>query len=104
MDDAVFQATLNKPDYSHQELIKSLPVLIEEILQDFERKLYVTGGELSLSKTCYYLIARIWDEAGETRKGTIKETQGTVSLIKGEGNTKTEIKRYEVNEPKRTLG
>ena len=55
VDDAVFQATLNKPTCSHQELIKSLPVLIEEILKDFERKLYVTGGELSLSKTFYYL-------------------------------------------------
>ena len=36
--------------------------------------------------------------------GTIEETPGTVSLTKGERNTKTEIKRYEVNEPKRTLG
>ena len=43
VDNAVFQETLNKPDCSHQELIKSLPVLIEEILQEFERKLYATG-------------------------------------------------------------
>ena len=35
VDDAVFQATHNNPDCSHQELITSLPVLIEEILQDF---------------------------------------------------------------------
>ena len=50
VDDAVFQATHNNPDCSHQELIKSLPVLIEEILQDFERKLYVTGENSPLAK------------------------------------------------------
>ena len=100
----MFQATHNNTDCSHQELITSLPVLIEDILQDFERKLYVTGGELSLSKTFYYLIAWMWDEAGNARMGTIEETPGTVSLSKGEGTTKTEIQRYEVNEPKRTLG
>ena len=46
----------------------------------------------------------MWDEAGKAHMGTIEETPGTVSLTKGEGNTKTEIKRYKVNEPKRTLG
>ena len=52
VDDTVFQATLNKPNCSHQELITSLPVLIEEILLDFERKMYVTGGELSPQQNC----------------------------------------------------
>ena len=36
--------------------------------------------------------------------GTIEETPGLVRLTKGEETTKTEIKRYKVKEPKRTLG
>ena len=75
VDNTVFQAICNKSDCSHQELIKSLTVLIEDILQDFERKLYVTGGKLSLSKTFYYLIVWMWDKQGKPGWAQSKKPQ-----------------------------
>ena len=44
MDNAVFLATQNSPDLSKEKNIITISTFIEAIFQDFERKLYPTGG------------------------------------------------------------
>ena len=63
-----------------KEQIKTLPALMEVFLQDFERKLYTTGGELSLAKTFWYMIAWIRKDTGESRMATIEESPGEIML------------------------
>ena len=87
-----------------KEQIKTLPALMEAFLQDFERKLYTTGGELSLANTFWYMIAWIRKDTGEARMASIEESPGEIMLTSGEGQEKTRIKRYECNEAMRTLG
>ena len=77
---------------------------MEAFLQDFERKLYTTGGKLSLAKTFWYMIAWIWKDTGGARMATIEEALEDIYLTNGEGQEKTKIKRYECKEAKRTLG
>ena len=77
---------------------------MKAFLQDFERKLYTTGGELSLAKTFWYMIAWIRKDTGEARMATIEESPGEIHLTSGKAIGKTEIKRYECNEAMRTLG
>ena len=74
------------------------------ILQDFERKMYSTGGDLSLKKTFYYLIVWRWSPDGTARMAAQAEAPGSISLTQGEGKTTQEIKRYDGSEAKRTLG
>ena len=94
VDDTVFLATHKFSKYSTEQKIYKVTHLIQEILQDFERKLYSTRGELSLKKTFYYIIMWLWKAYGTAR----------MALTKGEGDVPTEIQRYETWEGKRTLG
>ena len=87
-----------------KEQIQTLPTLMETFLQDFERKLYITGGELSLEKTCWYMIAWIRKDTGEARIATIEEPPREIHLTSGKGQKGTKIKRYERNMTKGTLG
>ena len=57
VDDVVLTMTHPDESLSNKNQIKILPALIEAFLQDFEKKLYKTGGELSLAKTLWYMIA-----------------------------------------------
>ena len=49
--------------YSPQDLADKIAI----IAQDFERKLYSTGGNLSLSKCFWYLIDWVWDDDGTAK-------------------------------------
>ena len=51
VDDVVLLISYPTEEEDHSTQIKTLPKLMEAFLQDFERKLYTTGGELLLKKT-----------------------------------------------------
>ena len=51
VDDVVLLMSYPTEEEDHSTQIKTLLKLMEAFLQDFERKLYTTGGELSLKKT-----------------------------------------------------
>ena len=104
VDDVVL--TLTHPDetLSNKKQIETLPALMEAFLQDFERKLYTTGGELSLAKTFWYMIALVHKDTGEARMATKEEAPGEIYLTEGKGQEKTQIRRYECDEAQRTLG
>ena len=57
VDDVVLTMTYPTNEDDHSTQIQTLQKLMEVFLQDFERKLYTTGGEMSLKKTCWYMIA-----------------------------------------------
>ena len=77
---------------------------IETIAQDFERKLYSTGGNLSLKKCFWYLIDWIWDDAGNAQMRKIEQGKADISLTQGNFNKKYRIKREEVDTAIRTIG
>ena len=74
IDDTVFIVTHLDPDCPLKDVIQFLSVSIEEILQYFERNIYVTGGELALKQNFYHLIAWMWDKTGGAGMGNIQET------------------------------
>ena len=76
MDDVVLLISYPTEEEDHSTQIKTLPKLMEAFLQDFERKLYTTGGELSLKKTFWYMIAWIRTDTGESKLATIEEAPG----------------------------
>ena len=104
MDDVVLTLTHPDDSLSNKNQIETLPALMEAFLQDFEWKLYSTGGELSLAKTFWYMIAWIHKDTGEARMATKEEAPGEIYLTEGRGQEKQQIKRYECNEAQRTLG
>jgi hypothetical protein len=77
---------------------------MEEIAQDFERKLHSTGGGLSLQKCFWYLIHWTWDEEGNAHMSKIHNSPTEINLTKGSFSTKHTIKREEINQARRTIG
>ena len=78
---------------------------MQHIAQDFERKLFTTGGALALQKCFWYLISWKWAEDGSARMKTIQEFPSEIYLTKGyTREVPNKIKRKEVDESERTLG
>ena len=75
--------TYPEEEEDHTTQIKTLPKLMEAFMQDFEWKLYSTGGELSLKKTLWYMIAWIRKDTGEFRMANIEEAPGDITLTSG---------------------
>ena len=72
VNDVVLTITYPTDEDDHSTQIKIVPKLMEAFLQDFERKLYSIGGELSLKKTFWCMIAWIWIEPREYKMATIE--------------------------------
>ena len=53
---------------------------MQEIAQDFERKLFTTGGALALNKCFWYLISWKWMEDGSAKMKTLEEAPGELFL------------------------
>ena len=103
MDDMTLTTTL--PDNTKEEdERKTITELMEAIIQDFERKLYVTGGELSLPKSFWYLIFWNWQDNGSATMATKEEVPAEINLTQGAGTEKTKLERKEYNSCMRTLG
>lgn len=77
---------------------------IEEIAQDFKRKLHLTGGNLALPKCFWYLVNWVWDDHGNPKMSTISQSPATISLIQGTFTQKYLIKREEPSTSIRTIG
>lgn len=78
---------------------------MQDIAQDFERKLFTTGGALALNKCFWYLISWKWMEDGSATMKTLEEAPGEIYLTKGyDRENPQKIKRKEVNKSERTLG
>ena len=86
--------------YTPQEIA----LKIETIAQDFERKLFSTGGNLSLHKCFWYLIDWIWDDSGNAQMQKIDQGEADIVLTQGNFNEKYKIKREEVDTAIRTIG
>ena len=86
--------------YSSQDLADKIAI----IAQDFERKLYSTGGNLSLSKCFWYLIDWVWDDDGTAKMRRINQGKAVVSLTQGKFTKKHIIKREEIDTAIRTIG
>ena len=86
--------------YSPQDLADKIAI----IAQDFERKLYSTGGNLSLSKCFWYLIDWVWDDDGTAKMRKINQGNAVVSLTQGKFSKKHIITREEIDTAIRTIG
>ena len=69
-------------DASEQTSIKEINMCthIQLIAQDFERKLFTTGGALALNKCFWYLISWKWCEDGLATMKTLEEAPGKIFL------------------------
>ena len=78
---------------------------MEQVAQDFARKLFCTGGRLNLKKCFWYLISWRWEEDGTTSMATKAQSPGQVKMPQGYiFLEKIEITRVEFNTARRTLG
>ena len=77
---------------------------LQEIAQDFERKLHSTGGSLSLPKCFWYLIHWKWDETGNASMATLTESPADIKLSKGSFTNTHIITREEITKSRRTIG
>ena len=78
---------------------------MEAIAQDFERKLFSTGGSLSLPKCFWYLLSWQWHEDGSATMHNMQDTPAEIILTQGYTmNNKATIKRFECDWARRTLG
>ena len=64
---------------------------MQHIAQDFERKLFTTGGALALHKFFWYLISWKWMENGTATMETNSEAPGKIHLTQ-EKNRETTAK------------
>ena len=69
----------NQPEFHPHQIAQK----IEEIAQDFERKLHSTEGNLALPKCFWYLVNGVWDDHGTPTMTTIKQSPATISLTQG---------------------
>ena len=81
-----------------QDDTEAVRTQIESIAQDFERKLFSTGGELALHKCYWYLIDWKWEPDGSSSMAKIKEAPGDMMLTKGYAQEKIAIQRLEVTD------
>ena len=90
--------------------ISQAPVLkwtahMEQVAQDFARKLFCTGGRLNLKKCFWYLISWRWEEDGTASMATKSKYPRQVKMFQGYNCLeKTEITRVECDTARRTLG
>ena len=77
---------------------------IEEIAQDFERKLHSTGGNLALPKCFWYLVHWVWDKDRNAHLQSTNNSPATIQLTQGTFTKKYQIKREEINTSIRTIG
>ena len=83
---------------------KEVTEQITKIAQDFEKKLFSTGGELALHKCYWYLIDWKWEEDGSATMCKMEETEGEMKLTKGYEVDTVTIQRLECTEAVRTIG
>ena len=89
---------------TNKENSKEVTEQITRIAQDFEKKLFCTGGELALHKCYWYLIDWKWEENGSSQMATRAESKGEMILTKGYSEEKITIERLECTEAVRTIG
>ena len=93
--------------YIHGNNTENREVVTEQITriaQDFEKKLFCTGGELALHKCYWYLIDWKWEENGTPWMATRAESKGEIILTKGYCSEKITIERLECMEAVWTIG
>ena len=105
MDTTAIVCLTQDPDFTSPHTAQKLSKFIEEIAQEFARKLFSTGGSLSLNKYFWYLISWQWHEDGSATMYTIKDTPAEILLIQGYSMVnKAKITRFECDWARRTLG
>ena len=78
---------------------------MESIAQDFERKLFSTGGRLNLRKCFWYLISWRWNPDGTSTMATIDQSPAELRMTQGYKFTeKVALARIACDTAKRTLG
>ena len=78
---------------------------MQHIIQDFEQKMFTTGGALALNKCFWYLISWTWQEDGLAKMKLLKEVPGEIFLTQGYNRENPKkIIRKEINKPEHTLG
>eukprot|EP00957_Ditylum_brightwellii_P195753 14914077-Ditylum_brightwellii.AAC.1 len=75
---------------------------IQHITQAWENLLYGTGGELSLKKTHWWLLAWIW-EGSKACLATRGELPETMKITVGCSDTSSTVQRKEVNDSVKQL-
>ena len=89
---------------NNKENGKEVTTQITRIAQDFEKKLFCTGGDLALHKCYWYLIDWKWEDNWESQMATRAESKGEMILTKGYRAEKTTIERLKCTETVHTIG
>ena len=80
VDDTTLMCLSQNPRFSHKQTATKLSKHMGAIAQDFERKLFSTGGSLSLPKCFWYLISWQWHEDGSATMHNIQDTPADIRL------------------------
>ena len=92
-------------EYNNMTALIKLTAEMEEISQNFERKLFSTGGSLNLKKCFWYLISWRWEENGSATMVRREQSPGEIYMTQGyKLAEKAQIYREECDTAKRTLG
>ena len=79
---ANYEPSIDAPDQTNKQE-QYMCTHMQDIAQDFERKLFTTGGALALNKCFWYLISWRWMEDGSATMKTLEEAQGRTYLTQG---------------------
>ena len=99
---ALMYASQNDMNGNNKENSKEVTEQITRIAQDFEKKLFCTGGELALHKCYWCLINWKWEDNRVSQMATRAESKGGIILTKGYREEKVTIERLECTEAVRT--
>jgi len=83
VDDTSLLKTSNSPATNDNAPIGTITREMEAIAQNFERKLFSTGGALNLKKCFWYLISWRWEADGTATMATTTQTPEEIKLTQG---------------------
>ena len=105
MEDTSLMATSDSPATNSTLAEVKLTAHMEKIAQDFERKLFSTGGRLNLKKFFWYLISWRWNPDGTSKMATLEQSPAELKLSQGyKFLEKIQLERVACDTAKRTLG
>ena len=83
VDDTSLMATSDSHVTNSTAAEVKLTAHMENIAQDFERKLFSTGGRLNLKKCFWYLISWRWNPDGSSSMATIEQSLSVLNMTQG---------------------
>ena len=104
VDDTALFLILTQSEDNNEITPEYIALKLQAIAQDFERKLYSTGGILSLPKCFWYLIHWKWDKEGNATMATKTESPANIKLTKGNFTNTHVIHREEITKSRCTIG